>query len=252
MARKEIEIKKWGSDKDESELIKENLDKQGKGYNVNSSHVRKIDYYKTIYSNKLPEGETREYTKTFYVESRVRRKYEQHKKRIFEEEVKPSENKEQEKKNEDLAKLKAAALAVVQEIYDELIKMYRVGITEFYAQYSPMTYARLGRQFGTQQIEITDGGMGIHMESTGDIVPKYSPRKWHGSWTSVTADYETMSIIRGKRLPDGFPLQTGWSFSYSGGILAAYVLDTMDATFENVASNFNDIVNSKAHEIAGV
>ena len=252
MAKNEIEIKKWDSDKDEAELIKENLDKYASSYTPNDEHIRKINYYKTVYSNKLPEGETREYTKRFYVQARVRRRYEQHKKRIIKEEVKPSEDKTQEKANEDAAKLKAAALAVVQEIYNELVKMYRVGITEFYAQYSPRTYVRLGRQFGTQRINITNGGLGIHMESTGDIVPRYAPRKWHGSWTSVTGDYETMSIIRGKRLPNEFPLQMGWSFSYSGGILAAYVLDTMNATFDNVFANFNDIVLSKAHEIAGV
>lgn len=233
------------------DILNNNLDKYYKGDYENpitlqkdfrEQHVRSIKKYKKYTSNKIPKGIVRKYTRRYKVETYCNaliKYYEQYYGDKFNRLTDENKNK--------LIKAEAAWEKAVEramyDLYRDLMRMVKIGLTEYYAQYSPRVYNRSGSQLGSVSVSIS--GSGIDTDVTVSF-------PGGGGYKRIPGTVETAYIMHGERAlgsdskNKNYPLT--WAFSYSSALIGAYIMGTMHDTFDAIQANIGSIVRKKAEE----
>lgn len=255
MGRRVKELYK-GKDYTPQEILRNNLHKYYQGDYVDpktyteefkNTHVKKVNNYKRLYSPKIPKGVTVKYTAKFEVKAATRAMV-----HYYEKKYSSMYNNYSDIEKEMLAKSQAAWEKAVEravyDIYKDLMRMTKIGLTEYYAQYSPRKYPRTGSQMGA--ISVTISGSGV--DTTVNVsFPGGGGYVNHGG-RAIPGVVETGYIVNGERAlghdsnVTSYPLT--WAFSYSSSILGAYISSKMYATYEAVFSNFGEIVSKQARK----
>jgi hypothetical protein len=238
-----------------SEILNDNLNRFYKGdgkhrYTLTkkykNEHLQKVNKYIEMYSPKIPRGVVVQYTQKFEIESstEVMLKYFE---KILANDSKLY-NKWPDKAKKALAKSKAAWGKAVEramyDIYRDIMNMVKVGLTEYYAQYSPREYERTGSQMGSINVSISGSGINTNIDVS---------YPGGGGYPRIPGIVETEFIVKngwralGPHSRNGGYPQT-WSFSYSSSILGAYISNTIYGTMESIQSNFGAIIKERANK----
>lgn len=202
-------------------------------------------------NNNIPRGVTRIYTGRINVQVDIRRAYKLLAESKYADRFAQLSKEEQINKAKQLAAWNECAEKAMYDIYKDLMRMWKVGVQEFYGQYAPHGHRRHGGMADTGQFTISGKGVNTKISATVEGPGYTYTTSWSGRY--INAEAETWFMVHGMRLMGGataFPasaeVPTSWSFSYGSSILGGYIAGTMLASLENVINNIPEIAYNRA------